>query len=114
MKSSLNKILTTAFALFLSGVPVCSLDVDHSVDEEIRKNYTPSALEQQELPPLPEFGDYKDSSTQNNTPILDTKPISTKPTTHLKTLFLRQIFQHQIKLIKIFLEAKLAKMISQQ
>lgn len=86
MKSSLNKILTTAFALFISAVPVCSLELDHSVDEEIRKNYTPSALEQQELPPLPEFGDYKDSSTQDNTPILDTKPISTKPTTPPKNI----------------------------
>lgn len=59
MKSSFNRLLITALALFISAVPVCSYELDHSIDEEIRKNYTPTTLEQQDLPPLPEFGDYK-------------------------------------------------------
>jgi len=77
MKSSLYKLLTTALALFISAVPVCSYELDHSIDEEIRKNYTPTVTEQNDLPPLPEFGDYKPNADTQLPP----PPKTTKPTT---------------------------------
>lgn len=55
MKSSFNKILlTVASALLISAIPVCALELDMSVDEEIRRNYNPSKLELDQLPSIPE------------------------------------------------------------
>jgi len=49
-----KKFLITAFALLMSVLPVCALELDMSVDEEIRKKYNPSKLELEELPSIPE------------------------------------------------------------
>ena len=57
--SYVNKILILITVMSLFSSCAKALEFDYTVDEEIRKNYTPTALEQQELPPLPEFGDYK-------------------------------------------------------
>ena len=55
MKSSFNKtIITAASALLISAMPVCALELDMSVDEEIRRNYNPSKLELEQLPSIPE------------------------------------------------------------
>ncbi len=44
-------LVSITFGMFFS--PCLALELDFSVDEEIRKNYNPSKLEQQNLPPLP-------------------------------------------------------------
>lgn len=54
MNGSLKKILISAFVLFISAMPIYSLELDMSVDEEIRKNYNPSKLELEQLPSIPE------------------------------------------------------------
>lgn len=55
MKSSFSKLLLIqAFALFISAMPVCALELDMSVDEDIRRNYNPSKLELEQLPSIPE------------------------------------------------------------
>ncbi len=50
----LNKILTVLISINLTLMPVLALELDLSVDEDIRKNYNPSKLELESLPPLPE------------------------------------------------------------
>lgn len=51
---SLKKYICSAFALFICAMPTYSLELDMSVDDEIRKNYNPSQLELDALPPIPE------------------------------------------------------------
>jgi len=65
--SYVNKILVLITILNLFSCCANALELDLSVDEEIRKNYTPSKQERQELPPLPEFGDYKTPSSSGQT-----------------------------------------------
>ena len=48
-----SKIFTLILATGMFCVPVFAYNLDLSVDDEIRKNYNPSALES-ELPPLPQ------------------------------------------------------------
>lgn len=50
-----KKILTTLLALFIGVLPVYSLELDLSVDEEIKKQYNPSKLENDVLPALPKI-----------------------------------------------------------
>ena len=50
----LNKLLIILISLNLTLMPVFALEFDLSVDEEIRKNYNPSKLELEGLPPLPD------------------------------------------------------------
>ncbi len=72
MNSSLYKIfINSALALLIGAMPVYSLELDMSVDEEIRKNYNPSKLELDALPPLPEM--------QNSTEVLPDVPSSATP-----------------------------------
>lgn len=54
-KSSLKKFICSALAIFICLMPAYSLELDMSVDEEIRKNYNPSKLELDALPPIPEI-----------------------------------------------------------
>ena len=49
----LNKFLALLIILNFVFLPVFALELDMSVDEEIRKNYNPSKLELEGLPPLP-------------------------------------------------------------
>ena len=63
-------------------MPCLALELDTSVDEEIRKNYNPSKLELESLPPLPEV---KPTSQPAQKPPLevvdipDAKPIGSLP-----------------------------------
>lgn len=54
MKSSLfKKILSLMLALSMFSMSALALELDTSVDEEIRKHYNPSQIEKDLLPPLP-------------------------------------------------------------
>ena len=54
MKSSLfKKILSMMLALSIFSMSALALELDTSVDEEIRKHYNPSQIEKDLLPPLP-------------------------------------------------------------
>lgn len=72
----MNKIIKIFSILILSfllaGSPVFALQLDLSVDEEIRKNYNPSKLEQESLPPLPKTAS-------------PSKTVTTKPKTTTST-----------------------------
>ena len=67
------------FLLFMS--PVFSLELDTSVDEEIRKNYNPSKLELESLPPLPSIKPNQPVSKPPLEPIEipESKPIGKLP-----------------------------------
>ena len=52
-----KKIFLILFNLCFIIGPAAALQLDLSIDEEIRKNYNPSKLEQENLPPLPKAGD---------------------------------------------------------
>ena len=62
-----------ALALFISAMPVCSFELDLSVDEEIRRNYNPSQLELEALPPIPE--------TKNSIPKTPSRKTSSQKST---------------------------------
>ena len=61
--------------------PCLALELDLSVDEEIRKNYNPSKLEQQNLPPLP-----KTTGSQSKTVTTQPSPAQTTTSTPPKTV----------------------------
>lgn len=63
-------LASITFGMFFS--PCLALELDLSVDEEIRKNYNPSKLEQQNLPPLP-----KTTGIQSKTVTTQSKQSST-------------------------------------
>ncbi len=76
MKNSFNKkMIITAFALLIGAMPSYSIELDMSVDEEIRRNYNPSQLELDALPPLPET---KNSAPKASQPVKTQTP---KPVT---------------------------------
>ncbi len=68
MKSLINKTLSFILAINFIVLPAIAFELDTSVDEEIRKNYNPSAIEKS-LPALP-----KTSPTQNSNKTLPTPP----------------------------------------
>lgn len=84
-----KKCICSAFALFICVMPAYSLELDMSVDEEIRKNYNPSQLEIDALPPVPEIKNSAPNppSSQPATPAnpvpatTNTAPPKTVPTT---------------------------------
>ena len=49
----MKKVVLLLCVMFGVMMPSLALELDLSVDEEIRKNYNPSKLEQENLPPLP-------------------------------------------------------------
>lgn len=49
----MKKVATLILIFLLVSAPVFALELDLSVDEDIRKNYNPSKLENDVLPPLP-------------------------------------------------------------
>ena len=53
-RSSFKKFLCPVFAFLICAMPAYCLELDMSVDEEIRKHYNPSQLELDTLPPLPD------------------------------------------------------------
>lgn len=77
----LNKFFVLLICFNLALAPVSALEFDLSVDDEIRKNYNPSKLELESLPPLPSV---KPSESQAKPPfepieIPDSKPIGNLP-----------------------------------
>lgn len=64
----LNKILSIIFSIILLSSPVLALELDLSVDEEIRKNYNPSKLENEALPPLPKIQQSENSKPPSTLP----------------------------------------------
>lgn len=90
MNSSLYKIfINSALALLIGAMPVYSLELDMSVDEEIRKNYNPSKLELDALPPLPEIKNTAPSATVTTPPAIplnETKPVTTTTSAPPKTV----------------------------
>lgn len=73
----MKRIVVAILGLYLTIAPAFALELDLSVDEEIRKNYNPSKLEQQNLPPLPKTA--TPSKTVTTQP--KTTPTTTKTTT---------------------------------
>lgn len=76
-KSSLKKVISSAFALLICAMPTYSINLDMSVDEEIRKNYNPSQLEIDALPPVPEVK----NSVPKTTPAKPVTSQTSKPST---------------------------------
>ncbi len=89
--------LITVFLLFIS--PLFALELDTSIDDEIRRTYDPSKLEQT-LPDLP-----KTSPTQTASP----KPVQTLPSAPPKTLPVIQEAKPQIGVKKFDNEYKYDK-----
>ncbi len=79
--SYLNKFLVFLIVFHISLMPIFALELDMSVDEEIRKNYNPSKLELEGLPPLPNV---KPNVPQQKA--LPSQQTSTKPANTLPTL----------------------------
>ena len=74
----LNKILSIILMIVLLSSQTLALELDLSVDEEIRKNYNPSKLENETLPPLPKInGQSGTSASSTNTS--QTTPPKTLP-----------------------------------
>ena len=73
----MKRLVVAILALYLTVSPVFALQLDMSIDEEIRKNYNPSKLEQQNLPPLPK--------TATPTKTVTTQPKTTTSTTTTQT-----------------------------
>ena len=67
------------------AMPAYSLELDMSVDEEIRKNYNPSQLEIDALPPVPEIKNSAPKSSVS-TPSVPPKPVTTTTSTPPKTV----------------------------
>lgn len=84
-KCSFKKFICSAFALFICVMPAYSLELDMSVDEEIRKNYNPSQLEIDALPPVPEIKNSAPKSSVS-TPSAPSKPVTTTTNTPPKTV----------------------------
>lgn len=80
-KSSLKKVISSAFALLFCAMPTYSINLDMSVDEEIRKNYNPSQLEIDALPPVPEVK----NSVPKTTPAKPVTSQTSKPSTTTTT-----------------------------
>lgn len=60
----LQKSISSAIALLICAMPVFALDLDTSVDDEIRRTYDPSKLEQS-LPSLPKTAPSQNTSPKN-------------------------------------------------
>lgn len=92
-----KKFLCTFITIMLFASCCLAFELDTSVDDEIRKNYNPSALEQN-LPALP-----RTSPTQSQTPSTKTTTTSkpTSPTTVPKTQPVAQTTKPQLVVKKM-------------
>lgn len=65
----LKKTISLIISILVSIAPVLALELDTSVDDEIRKHYDPSRLESDQLPSLPKTEQPEQgNSTSNSTP----------------------------------------------
>lgn len=79
--SFVKKIFCIIISIQMFALPCFALEFDMSVDEEIRKNYNPSKLELESLPPLPNIQPAQTSKPISKPPLepvdIQTKPIGT-------------------------------------
>lgn len=91
----LQKSISSAIALLICAMPAFALDLDTSVDDEIRRTYDPSKLEQS-LPSLPKTAPSQDISPKN-TQIPQTPPKSLPVTPDAKPQIGVKKFQNDFK-----------------
>ena len=78
----MKKVVLLLCVMFGVMMPSLALELDLSVDEEIRKNYNPSKLEQESLPPLPKTAaPSKTVTTKPKAPSTTTTTTSAPPKT---------------------------------
>ncbi len=68
----MRKLFALFLVLNLVGLQVLAFDLDPTVDDEIRRNYNPSKLETEALPPLPKTAAPKSTPTPTPTPVSNT------------------------------------------
>lgn len=83
MKSVINKTLSFILAIFFAMLSAAAFELDTSVDEEIRKNYNPNAIEKS-LPALPKT---QPSQTQKTVQKTQTLPKTLPQADYSKTKF---------------------------
>src|SRR5574344_2066795 len=76
----MKKILSFMIIFNFIFVPVLAADLDLSVDEDIRRNYNPSKLEEDMLPPLPSILINGGNSVKTENPV-QTKSVEAKSQT---------------------------------
>ncbi len=91
----LQKSISSAIALLICAMPVFALDLDTSVDDEIRRTYDPSKLEQS-LPSLPKTAPSQNTSPKNM-PAPQTPPKSLPVTPDAKPQIGVKKFQNDLK-----------------
>lgn len=91
----LQKSISWAIALLICAIPVFALDLDTSVDDEIRRTYDPSKLEQS-LPSLPKTAPSQNTSPKNM-PAPQTPPKSLPVTPDAKPQIGVKKFQNDFK-----------------
>lgn len=87
----LQKFISSVFALLISAMPIFAFELDTSVDDEIRRTYDPSKLEQT-LPSLPKTS--PSQSVQTPQPVKTTQSQTSAPP---KTLPAQQEAKPQIR-----------------
>src|SRR5574344_509857 len=80
----MKKILSFMIIFNFIFVPVLAADLDLSVDEDIRRNYNPSKLEEDMLPPLPSILINGGNSVKTENPV-QTKSVEAKSQTQPQT-----------------------------
>lgn len=78
MNSILKNSLIIFFSLMVTSMPVLALDLDLSVDEEIKKKYDTSKLQYDVLPALPKVDSTKTITPQNQQQVLQLQPLYQK------------------------------------
>lgn len=91
----LQKSISSAIALLICAIPAFALDLDTSVDDEIRRTYDPSKLEQS-LPSLPKTAPSQNTSPKNM-PAPQTPPKSLPVTPDAKPQIGVKKFQNDYK-----------------
>lgn len=91
----LQKSISSAIALLICAMPAFALDLDTSVDDEIRRTYDPSKLEQS-LPSLPKTAPSQNTSPKNM-PAPQTPPKSLPVTPDAKPQIGVKKFQNDYK-----------------
>lgn len=79
MKKTFFKILLSIITMQLVVNTALALELDMSVDEEIRKKYDSSKLENTVLPPLPKIDNSQNKTTPINTTTTTTQQITSIP-----------------------------------
>jgi len=70
----MKKLLTIFLTFMLIAAPAAAIELDGSIDDEIRRNYNPSKLELEALPPLPKNAEPTKTPTTSTAPAASTTP----------------------------------------